>query len=106
MKYRFWIWLAIGGLPLLVYPFILLGNAMSLAATPSSKSVPILLYLSAKVFLWGSTLYPVVYIFCAVTAVAKSQQGDFRKASTVALLPLLYLALVLAAMAGWMATNI
>jgi hypothetical protein len=106
MKYRYWVWLAIGGLPLLIYPFILLANIMSLAATPSPKPVPILLWLFSKAFLWGSTLYPAVYVFCGILAIAKSQQRHYHWASTVALLPLLYLVLVLAAMAGWMATGV
>jgi hypothetical protein len=104
MKYRFVFWLVIGGLPLLIYPALLIANIMSLAAKPAPNDhAPILLYLFANAFLWGSTLYPVVYVFSASTAIAVLKKGNPNKASLVALLPLLYLALVLAAMAGWMA---
>ena len=105
MKYRFWIWLVVGGLPLLIYPFILMANIMSIAGHRSTPPPPILQQLAAHAFLWGSTLYPIVYLGFASAAIAASRRGKSDKAVNMSLLPLVYLILVVAAACAWVATS-
>jgi hypothetical protein len=103
-------WLQIARAPLLFYPAVLLANVMSLAGERSSKSVPSaqLLTPSAQLhalleflFLWTSTLYPLVYVYCARQATACAQKDDQKNAMRFSLVPLLYLCLVIALCVGW-----
>ncbi len=105
MKRRFWIWLLIAGAPLLIYPFFLLANVMSLAGHPASHPTRLALRLTSQGFLWTSTLYPIVYIYCASKAIACSRAGNPKAAVNMSVLPLLYLALVAAFFCGWMISN-
>ncbi len=94
---RFWFLLILGGLPLLVYPFLLIANIMSLAAHQPNPPVPFsftnLAWLS---FLWGSTVYPLVYLGCALVAVILSFGESDHIADRFAMIPLLYLAALIA----------
>ncbi len=87
---------------MLIYPFILLANVMSLAGHPSSKPIPLALLLTSQGFLWTSTLYPIVYVYCAKQAIACSQTDDPKNSMKVSLVPLLYLCLVAMFFGGWM----
>jgi hypothetical protein len=105
MKYCFWFLLLIAGIPLLIYPAVLLANVMSLAGHPSAKPIPPELWLTCQGFLWSSTFYPLVYVYCARQAVARSKVDNFRGALNMSMLPLLYLCLVAAFFCGWMITS-
>ncbi len=105
MKSYYWIFLIVGGLPLLIYPFILLANVMSLAGTQGSTPVPISQWLAAKAFLWSSTLYPLVYLACLIAAIACSRGGDGQKALMLSIAPLAYVGLCVALMFLWMLTG-
>jgi hypothetical protein len=105
MQFRYWILLILAGLPLALYPFIFLANIMSMAGHPSPDPTPLVLRLTANAFLWSSMLYPVVYIGCVVLAIALSAAGSTSTAEKMSLLPLLYLALVVAFFCGWMMTS-
>lgn len=58
--------LVIGGIPLLIYPFVLIANAMQLAAFGASGNEKMSVYLAIIVllFLALSTAYPLTYILC------------------------------------------
>src|SRR5260370_5094703 len=102
MKHLFWLWLLVAGAPLLIYPFVLLANVMSLAGHPSSNPVPLGLLLTSQGFQWSLTLYPIVYVYCAKQAIACSQTDDSKSATNLSVVPLLYLCLVAAFFGEWM----
>ncbi len=104
MKYRFWLWLALGGAPLIIYPIVLLANVMSLGGEPPMHPVPLALRLSSQGFLWSSTAYPIVYFYCARQAIYY-RQAKPKYAVNMSTLPLLYLAIVAALFCGWMITS-
>jgi len=101
MKYRVWLWLLVGGVPLIVYPVVLLANVMALAGQPPANPLPLYQQFIVKGFLWGATLYPIVYLSCFTKAIGFSRQQDYRRAVITALLPLLYLVGVAMLFAGW-----
>lgn len=105
MTRHYWILLIVGALPLLIYPFILLANVMSLAGTKSSTPVPMTQWLAAKAFLWSSTLYPVVYLGCLIVAITCARSGDGSKALLFAIAPLAYFGLCILLMFAWMLTS-
>lgn len=85
----------IGGLPLLLYPAVLMANMMSLAA-PRSGNEPILLQLVAYGFLFGSLAYPLVYGVCLVLLVPSWIVGNLWGIVVLSLVPIGYLLLVAA----------
>jgi hypothetical protein len=96
-------WLQIARAPLLIYPAVLLANVMSCARHRPSEPVPSaqLLAPSAQLhallellFLRTSTLYPLVYVYCARQATACARKDDPKNAMRFSLVPLLYLCLV------------
>src|SRR5688572_5907060 len=104
MTYRLWIWLAIGGAPLIIYPVVLVAHIMSLGGEPPKHPAPLALRLSSQGFLWGSTVYPIVYFCCAVPAIYH-RRAKPRFALNMATLPLLYLTVLAALFCGWMITG-
>jgi len=102
---RLWFWLILGGLPLMIYPFLLVANVMSLAGNPSSEPVSLVVQLASQGFLWGSTLYPLVYIPCALIAVLCSFGESDHIAVRFAFMPILYLGAVIACFFLWLATS-
>jgi hypothetical protein len=89
--------LALGAVALLIYPFCLLANVMSLAAmdAPATRVADPLPRLALRGFLWGSTIYPVVYLVAAGVSVFLSSNDRLVGARRVAQTPLIYLAGVL-----------
>lgn len=88
------IFLFLGLLPVLIYPFIVLADAMSLAASQSENANT----LSAKLglgFLYGTLAYPAVYIPCSIfsrMALKKKKEAVSLWFSTV---PILYLIILI-----------
>ena len=94
--------LAAGGLVLLVYPFCLLANVMSLAAVPApGTAVKPLPLIASKVFLWSSTLYPLVYLLAAGASLLLASNERRAVAHRVAQVPLVYLLFVLLCFGAW-----
>lgn len=94
--------LAVGALPLLIYPFIFLAGIMSLVGdTRNAGPLPVLLI--TYVTLLGSLAYPMVYLPSAVLALRSLKQ----KAPAVRLsaIPLTYLAAVAGLFAMWYAVG-
>jgi hypothetical protein len=83
-------------IPLVVYPFILLANVMSLAAYKSGEESIFLLIVS-KTFLILSTLYPITLVY---SLRSKSKNDDF-----LALLPIIHIVICLFFMGLWMAID-
>ncbi|GCF91719.1 hypothetical protein [Shewanella sp. M-Br] len=88
--YLLWGLLLLGGLPLLIYPGVLLASLMGLASQSSIK--PAFIYrLMNQCFLWGSLVYPAVYIPCyRITSDSTATSSSL----VIAALPLLYLILL------------
>lgn len=59
---------------LAIYPLCLMANAMSLAG-PRDPTTPPLLEVVAYAFLWGSMLYPVVYVVAIVMSRLLAARG-------------------------------
>ena len=89
--------LTLGALALLVYPFCLAANVMSLAAmdAPQTRVAGRLQRLSMQGFLWGSTVYPAVYLLAA--GISRFLDANDRPvgARRAAKAPLIYLLAVL-----------
>lgn len=88
--YLLWGLLLLGGVPLLTYPGVLLASLMGLASQSSIK--PAFIYrLMNQCFLWGSLVYPAVYIPCyRITSDSTATSSSL----VIAALPLLYLILL------------
>lgn len=67
-------------LPLLIYPFVLLANVMSMAALSSPTSVSFGLSVAFFGFLIGSTLYPLPYLTSLVFSILNLKNGKPRAA--------------------------
>lgn len=103
MNYRLWLWLAISGAPLLIYPIVLAASAMSLGGT-ASQPAPMPQLLTSQAFLWGAMFYPVVYLYCATMAI-RSREAKPQQSVNMAALPILYVAIEAALFCGWMITS-
>ncbi|WGK64840.1 hypothetical protein [Croceiramulus getboli] len=66
------------GLPLLIYPVILIANAMSAGAF-HGQSTPLLTVVVSG-FLWTSTLYPISYLLAWLPFLRKRPYGYFLPA--------------------------
>lgn len=73
MKFKKLIIYCILGLPLLIYPFILFANFMSVLG--SSGGVSDLKLLVVKGFLWFSSFYPITYILSLFPFIRKLKYG-------------------------------
>ena len=91
-----WTLLLLGGLPLLTYPGMLLASLMGLASQSSIKPAFITRLIN-QCFLWGSLVYPAVYIPCYLIASDSTASSPLVAAA----LPLLYLIFSMAAFALW-----
>jgi hypothetical protein len=94
--------LVFGFVPLMVYPFCLLSNVMSLAGEPGRSTPGVLLRCASNGFLWGSTLYPVVWLVAAVTSRALRSAERPTAADRVSWVPLGYLLAVALCFGAWM----
>jgi len=105
MRSYYWILLIVGALPLLIYPFILLANVLSLAGTKSSTPVPMAQWLIANGFLGCSTLYPLVYLACTIAAVTYARSGKATVALKLSIVPLAYLGVCGLLLMAWSLTG-
>jgi hypothetical protein len=91
--------LVLGGIPLLIYPSVLLASLMSLAGHRSGNE-PVSLMIVVYSFLLGSLAYPVVYIVCVIYALGQAGTRE-RAALWFAAGPLGYLLLLVGLMVLW-----
>jgi hypothetical protein len=96
---RISIYLVLGDLPLLLYPFVVIAGVMSLAGHVSGDE-PLLLLAVARSFIWGSLAYPAVYIPCLVVACALKQNRK-KAALRFSVAPVLYLLALIALLGVW-----
>ncbi|MEO3946073.1 hypothetical protein [Gorillibacterium sp. CAU 1737] len=86
------------GLPLVIYPFILIANVMSLAA-PTNGQGGMLLFIS-RAFLILTTIYPISYFGCLILFYALKKQTLL-----VAGIPYLHLTLIAILFFLWQAAE-
>jgi hypothetical protein len=96
--------LALGALPLLVYPFVLLADVMSLAAPKSGKHSTLLSVVS-RAFLWTSLAYPIVYMLCVSQARLMLKKTHEEAALVFSVVRLGYLALIVVLFFAWMSVE-
>lgn len=82
--------LIVGGLPLLIYPGVVLGGLMGLSGVWSGNE-PLWLVVVVKSSLIGSISYPLVYFASAVAAVVMTINKRTAIAFKISLIPLAYL---------------
>src|SRR5687767_15007246 len=89
--------LTLGAVALLIYPFCLVANVMSFAArdAPTTRIVAPLPLIAWKCFLWGSTIYPLVYLVAAGISLFLKSNDRPSAARRAAWVPLIYLACLL-----------
>jgi hypothetical protein len=91
----------IGGLPLVVWPFVAVASVMSVAGERTGHESPWVLFI-VQAFCWISIAYPVVYISCTLIARRKLRSGALRGAMITALIPLVCLLVAVALFFTWM----
>jgi uncharacterized membrane protein len=108
MKNHTWIKpLCLGGVFLIIYPAVFAADVMGLAAEPNPKvDVSLVVSLAWQGFLWGTLLYPVVYLSCAILAFACYRRANHRLAFNLARLPLWYLAAIAAPLAAMVSLSL
>jgi hypothetical protein len=90
----FWTLISISGLPLLLYPWVLFANLMSLLAQQPKEPPPLVFRLAYYAFILSTTLYPVVFFACGAMGWNKAHWGSFKSTVFWAIGPLLYLLLI------------
>jgi hypothetical protein len=85
--------LKLGGVLLLIYPFVLVADVMSLGAEPTPASHPpaFLLKLIGYSFLYGTMAYPAVYIPCYLLSDKETKRSHDKAALYWSVAPILYL---------------
>ncbi|MEX2306949.1 MAG: hypothetical protein WD738_05125 [Pirellulales bacterium] len=91
MKHSFWPLIVISGIPLIMYPWVLFAHLMYFLAEGSTDQVGIVPWLAWHTFLWGTTLYPVVYFACGAMGWERANWGSAKSTVFYSLAPLLYL---------------
>ena len=96
--------LMVGLFPLGCWPFVLVPNLMSLAGSEGSEGPPGRFVMAVAMgFLWGSTLYPLVYAAALVVTLVLAFVADRpAAASGVAWVPLAYALAVFGCLLAWM----
>jgi hypothetical protein len=95
-----YICLILGGAPLLVYPFVLLANVMSLAAEPTGNKKTFA-DIAFKGFLWSSTLYPVVFVPLCMSAIRLMRAGRLGFGLGIATIPVVLLVVIFVLYRMW-----
>ena len=94
--------LVFAALPLGCWPVVLLPNVMSLAGEQRSPTSSFVTAVSGG-FLWGSSVYPLVYIAALVVSLILAFRAHRpAAASYVAWAPLAYVGAVIACYCAWM----
>jgi hypothetical protein len=98
------IYLLLGALPLLGYPFVLVANIMSLGAERSDDRRFFLSFVSYG-FLLGSLAYPLVYITCLILTPLMLTNQKADTATLLSVTPLGYLFTVVIFCFLWVSAN-
>lgn len=89
-------------LPLFLYPFVLLANLMSFAASAQTSTSPRGLTIAMSGFLWSSSLYPVVYLTALIASIILLKRKSDKKALLWQIGLGIYLAVVVGFLIAWM----
>lgn len=94
------VFLIIGGVGLLPYPFLMIANIMQIAGVRSGDEGALLMFV-VYAFVIVSSLYPVTYVACLILAIVRRRQGNLR----ISAVPLFHLLLIVALLAMWYAMS-
>lgn len=86
--------LLIGGLPLLVYPFVFLGGVMVIGGGVEWGNASAAYKVMLRSFFAGAMVYPLIYIPCAIKAVLMAKEGREESALKMCKVPLVLIALL------------
>lgn len=87
-------------LPLIIYPVVLLADLMTFSGHVTGGESPGLL-ITVYAFVFGSMVYPVVYVACVILAYARMRENKLPAAMRFSVAPLAYLALLVALIVLW-----
>lgn len=90
------IFLVIGGLALLPYPFLMIANIMQIAGVRSEGDSALLLFV-VYAFVIVSSLYLITYLVCLILAIVKRKQGMLL----ISAIPFFHLLLVFVLLLVW-----
>ncbi|MFC5451063.1 hypothetical protein [Paenibacillus aestuarii] len=90
------IFLVIGGLALLPYPFMMIGNIMQIAGSRSGDESAMLIFVVFS-FVIVSSLYLITYLVCLILAIVKRKRGILL----ISTIPLFHLLLLFALLLVW-----
>ena len=93
--------LIFSGIPLVIYPFVLLANIMSFATVLPGADLS-LLAVVGFIFQLGSLFYPVVFFTCWSTYRRKLKLNELRAAFVYSVLPLVCLIILGFGLILWM----
>jgi hypothetical protein len=93
--------LVLGGLPLPIYPGVLLAGIMSLGGSRTGDE-PALLMAIVTSFLIGSIAYPLIYIPCAVAAVRAAKRQEESLAFKISIVPLVFISVLAMLLLAWL----
>jgi len=94
--------ITLGWLPMVIYPFVALADLMSLAGdTRGSVGLSKLTLITAKIFLYGSLAYPLVFFPCRDLAKRSLNSGHEQDAVKISAIPVLYVLVMVALVMLW-----
>ena len=87
--------LAFGGLPLLLYPFVLISGVFWLASVSTiSLSTPLIPLVVAASCVLGALAYPACFLFYAKKARSELRENNEKKSLQMSVIPIGYLLLL------------
>ncbi len=86
--------LVLGGLLLLLYPFVLLADVMGLGGGQNGITSLTWETVTIYIFYYGTLAYPLVYIPCLILAVVMGRKEKDGLALLFSVMPLLFLLVV------------
>ncbi len=85
-KHMMQVWLVLGGLPLILYPGVVIASIMGLAAPGDDLEATLL-----RLWSIATLIYPVIYIGMGLVAWRSFKYGDYARTRWTSLVPVLYL---------------
>ena len=85
----------VGGIPLLLYPFVVMANIMQLAGVSNNENV--FMTLIVNLFIFSSSTYLLTYIVCLVIYIIKRNKDNL-----ISLIPLAQIVITVILFCMWM----
>lgn len=85
----------VGGITLIIYPFVLLANIMQLAAGSSNEST--FMRIIVNLFIFSSSTYLFTYIVCLITYLIKKNKNNL-----ISIIPIIQIVVTVILFYTWM----